>query len=59
MVLAVITILGRRFRLVLLPERGSVPPVTIDTTAEPVEPSAPGLAKTRPSLRVVRSTEAA
>jgi hypothetical protein len=40
-------------------ERPSLPPPTFTTTGEPVEPTAPGLAKTRPSLRLVRSTEAA
>lgn len=59
MVLAVINILGQRFRLVLLPERDSLPPATFDTTATPVEHAAPGLAKTKHTLRLVRSTEAA
>jgi hypothetical protein len=53
MVLAFITILGRRFRLVLEEDRGSLPPATFDTTAEAEPVSGPGLAKALPSNVVV------
>lgn len=57
MILALITIFGREYELVLRRRgegRPSLPPPTFDTVAEPVEPCAPGLAKTRPALRLVR-----
>jgi hypothetical protein len=59
MLIALITVpFVGRFRLVLLPDRASLPPTTFDTTAEPVEPAqGPGLAKA--SLRLVGSTRAA
>lgn len=59
MVLALLTILGRRYqlRLVLEELRPSLPPPTFTTTAEPAAP-APGLAKTRPALRLVRGRAA-
>lgn len=55
MVLAVLTILGRRFRLVLEPVEETLPPRTFDAVAEPAE--GPALAK--PALRLVRATRAA
>lgn len=60
---ALLNILGRQYRLRLglvleevRPNRPSLPPVTLETTGEAVETpvSGPGLAKTRPALRLVR-----
>jgi hypothetical protein len=51
MLIALITVpFVGRFRLVLLPDRASLPPPTFDTTAESVEPAqGPGLARCLPS----------
>jgi len=58
MVLALFTILGRRYRLVLEEDVGSLPPPTIDTLAEPLE-QGPGVSRALPSNVVRLPTRAA
>lgn len=60
MVVALLTILGRQYRLRLVLEevRPSLPPPTFDTVAEPV--AGPGLAKALPdNVRVLRPARSA